>query len=122
MATDYDPVKAHEYYMRTRQLKGRTSTAKLSKKKKEMAAYIKNQLSEEKKEKQKALNAKMKEKIANLRAHLKAMPPEQRKRMKEAINYNIGQLRDAYKADKTTLKETYAKKYEDELAKLRKSR
>lgn len=25
----YDPVKAHEYYMRTRELKGRRSTTKL---------------------------------------------------------------------------------------------
>ena len=26
----YDPVKAHEYYMRTRELKGRRSTMKLT--------------------------------------------------------------------------------------------
>ena len=26
----YDPVKAHEYYMRTRELKGRRSTTKLN--------------------------------------------------------------------------------------------
>ena len=36
----YDPVKAHEYYMRTRKLKGRNSTSGLNEKGREAARYI----------------------------------------------------------------------------------
>ena len=43
----YDPIKAHEYYMRTRQLKGRTSTAGLNDSGKEAASYIKKKLNDE---------------------------------------------------------------------------
>lgn len=37
----YDPVKAHEYYMRTRELKGRRSTTKLNDEGKKVWAYTK---------------------------------------------------------------------------------
>ena len=47
----YDPVKAHEYYMRTRELKGRRSTMKLNDEGKKVWAYTKNEISGEKKEK-----------------------------------------------------------------------
>ena len=44
----YDPVKAHEYYMKTRELKGRkTSTAGLNDEGKAAAAYVKNQIEAE---------------------------------------------------------------------------
>lgn len=43
----YDPVKAHEYYMRTRELKGRKSTSGLNDKGKNAASYIKEQLNAE---------------------------------------------------------------------------
>lgn len=59
----YDPQKAHEYYMRTRELKGRTSTAKLNDTGKEAASYIKQQLLAEKKDK---TRASFEKKIANL--------------------------------------------------------
>lgn len=45
----YDPVKAHEYYMEHRQLKGRKSTAGLNDTGKEAARYVKQRLDEEKK-------------------------------------------------------------------------
>lgn len=47
----YDPVKAHEYYMKNRELKGRKSTAKLNDNGKEAANYVKNRLTTERKEK-----------------------------------------------------------------------
>lgn len=47
----YDPVKAHEYYMEHRQLKGRTSTAGLNDEGKKVASYVKNQITEERKQK-----------------------------------------------------------------------
>ena len=43
----YDPVKAHEYYMRTRELKGRQSTSGLNEEGKSHAAYIKEQINAE---------------------------------------------------------------------------
>ena len=48
----YDPVKAHEYYMKTRELKGensRSSTAGLNDEGKAVAKYVKNQLDTERK-------------------------------------------------------------------------
>lgn len=45
----YDPVKAHEYYMRTRELKGRRSSSKLSDEGKEVWSYTKNQITTNKK-------------------------------------------------------------------------
>lgn len=45
---NYDPVKAHEYYMRTRKLKGR-STRGMSDEQKEAWEYVKDQISTEKK-------------------------------------------------------------------------
>lgn len=45
----YDPVKAHEYYMKNRELKGRKSTAKLNDKGKEAAQYVKERLTTERK-------------------------------------------------------------------------
>ena len=47
----YDPQKAHEYYMKNRELKGRKSVAKLNDEGKEAAAYVKKQLSDERKQK-----------------------------------------------------------------------
>lgn len=43
----YDPVKAHEYYMDHRELKGRPSTAKLNDNGKIAASYIKKQVNDE---------------------------------------------------------------------------
>lgn len=48
----YDPVKAHEYYMRTRKLKGRQqafSTKGFSEKQKQAWAYIKDRIRQEQK-------------------------------------------------------------------------
>lgn len=47
----YDPVKAHEYYMRTRELKGRKrSASSLNDEGKKVWEYTKNQISESKKQ------------------------------------------------------------------------
>lgn len=54
----YDPVKAHEYYLRNRKLKGRTqfSTKGFNEKQKQAWDYIKNQIKE--KQKKDALTSK----------------------------------------------------------------
>lgn len=44
----YDPVKAHEYYERTKKLKGRKSTSDLNEEGKEVAKYVKEQVDSEK--------------------------------------------------------------------------
>jgi hypothetical protein len=45
----YDPIKAHEYYLQNRQLKGRQSTKGMSQTQKEALGYAKNQLAVAKK-------------------------------------------------------------------------
>lgn len=45
----YDPVKAHEYYERTKQLKGRTSTKNLSNEGKSALSYVKKSINDQKK-------------------------------------------------------------------------
>lgn len=47
----YDPVKAHEYYEKHKKLKGQHSTKGMTNSQKEMAAYVKDKLSAEKKQK-----------------------------------------------------------------------
>lgn len=45
----YDPAKAHEYYLRTRELKGRQKSAPLTAKQKEGLAYVNSKIAENKK-------------------------------------------------------------------------
>lgn len=80
----YDPVKAHEYYMRTRKLKGKTSTSGLTDEGKEAASYVKNALSTERKTKVKEARAqynqekkKAKQNAANTKSHLGVKLAEQ---------------------------------------------
>lgn len=46
---NYDPVKAHEYYIRNRKLKGRQSTKGFDQKQLEGLAYVRSQVAEKKK-------------------------------------------------------------------------
>ncbi len=56
----YDPVKAHEYYMKHRKLKGKRSIKGMTQAQKEQWAYAKNELTlEERQEKKNASNASM---------------------------------------------------------------
>lgn len=64
----YDPVKAHEYYMRTRKLKGRRSASALkSKQAKEGWSYVQNQVSQNRKAETKQLAEKRKADLQKLR-------------------------------------------------------
>lgn len=63
----YDPVKAHEYYMRNRELKGRRLSSKLSDEGKKTWSYTKKAISEEKKNKVVNEQEKRKQTIASLR-------------------------------------------------------
>jgi len=81
----YDPVKAHEYYMRTRELKGRTSTSGLNEKGREAASYIKNQINEER-------DAKLSER--------KSRYDTDRTNTAESKRQSLTNLSDSFKAEK----------------------
>ena len=110
-SVDYDPKKAHEYYMKHRKLKGRRSTRKFNQTQKEQYAYAKEQLKQQHKDRnaksKEAINAQKqariaaldeakkkqkelltqaaKSKIDGLRNKLESMPKEQRAKLKEQI-------------------------------------
>lgn len=137
----YDPVKAHEYYERTKELKGRKSTAKLNDDGKAAAKYVKEQLTAEKKGKveneQESMKSQiesyktqMKAKIEFLRAKLKSMSKSEKATNKESIKAEIAGLREdnkamreslrsAFKQTKVDLKTEYDEKYISELDKIR---
>lgn len=121
----YDPVKAHEYYMRTRELKGRTSTAGLNDEGKAAARYVKDQLTTERKSKveankeattnqidklraQKKANiaahkAAMQKQIDSLRNRLSNMSAVDKKKNRERISANISALREQNAAERERL-------------------
>lgn len=81
----YDPVKAHEYYMKNRELKGRPTSA-LNDDGKKIWAYAKNSISSEKKARIKAEQDKRDNKIADLRMKAEST--------KEQISSRLQQLND----------------------------
>lgn len=123
----YDPVKAHEYYMRTRELKGRTSTARLNDEGKAAASYVKDQLNTERKNKVQAhkdyttdrvsdeterakseiasYSEQAKGKIDNLRSRLKGMSKKQKERERPRIQAEIDRLREDNKQRRLSIQE-----------------
>lgn len=115
----YDPQKAHEYYMKNRELKSRSSTVKLNDEGKNAAKYVKEQLATERKQKvqshkdttnsqidtlsdQKKSNiesnkAVMQGEIDSLRTMLQSMSKEDKARNKERIYTQIASLREKNK-------------------------
>lgn len=77
----YDPVKAHEYYIKHRELKGRASTAGLNDEGKAAASYVKEQLTTERKSKVEAnkeytanrINKLLEQKKSSIADHKAAM-------------------------------------------------
>ena len=127
----YDPVKAHEYYMKNRELKGensRKSTAGLNDEGKAVARYVKNQLDTERKSKVDAhnnqtqaqidvkknnmdstINAKKKNMIASIESH-KTQTKEKIEKLREELN---GMSMDDWNK--------HAERIQSEIAKLRES-
>lgn len=83
----YDPVKAHEYYMRTRELKGRSTTS-LNDEGKKIWAYTKNNIKTEKKAKIKEEQEKKNAKITELREKAEATREEITSKLK-ALNEQL---------------------------------
>lgn len=121
----YDPVKAHEYYMKHRELKGRTSTAGLNDEGKAAASYVKEQLTTERKAKveankedttnqidklreQKKSNiaahkAAMQRQIDQLRAKLSSMSSTDKQKNRARISASISALREQNAAERERL-------------------
>ena len=121
----YDPVKAHEYYMKHRELKGRNSTSGLNDEGKSAASYVKEQLTTERKSKvesnkedttnqidklreQKKSNievhkAAMQSQIDRLKAKLRSMSSADKQKNRDRIAANISVLREQNAAERERL-------------------
>ena len=137
----YDPAKAHEYYEKNKQLKGRKSTARLNDAGKAAAKYVKEQITTEKKgvvetEKVSVKNqiesekTQMRSKIDSLRAKLKGMSTSEKQTNSEGIKAQIARLREdnkaireklqtAFNGKREAIKDEYDEKYIQELDKIR---
>ena len=140
----YDPQKAHEYYMKHRQLKGRSSTAGLNESGKAAALQVKEALKQEKKEYMDKVNAvlekniqsikdrleKKREEIKRERERIKELPKEQRQAALDKLNDDkakfteeckteIGGLREQTKKYKQEVKDYFNEKYVQELDKIK---
>jgi len=121
MAVNYDPVKAHEYYMQHRKLKGKGNKGKRSTKgfsqtQKEQWDYAKEQLrvehkginqniTDNSKARRQELSAQAKEMISELRGRLKDMSKEQKAEWKERIKDMISEVREELRSNKSALTE-----------------
>lgn len=65
---NYDPVKAHEYYLKTRELVGRRSTKGFTKKQREGFAFVKSQVAAKTKKQIDAARGEKKSSIEEVRA------------------------------------------------------
>lgn len=99
----YDPVKAHEYYMRTRELKGRKSTAGLNEKGKSAAQYIKEQLDAERKGKVDAHKSSTKNQIENVRSSTKSQVEALRNQTTRTIEGKRDQMKREVESHKTQM-------------------
>lgn len=137
----YDPVKAHEYYERTKQLKGRTSTAQLNDAGKAAAKNVKENLSNERKSrveterqvkdsKIEAKKAEIQGKIDAIRKRIENMSAKSKALAREKIQAEIDSLREendafreelnaGFKQTRSDLKTEYDAKYESELENIR---
>ena len=121
----YDPVKAHEYYIKHRELKGRASTAGLNDEGKAAASYVKEQLTtehkskveankedttnqidkfrEQKKSNIEAHKAAIQSQIDRLKAKLRSMSSVDKQNNRDRIAANISVLREQNAAERERL-------------------
>lgn len=96
----YDPVKAHEYYERTKKLKGRT-TSGMSEEQKEAWSYTKDQISTEKKAKIQTEQEAKEAKIEQMRA----TAAEMRERISEKLKLLSERLSKEAESDREKIEE-----------------
>ena len=127
----YDPVKAHEYYMKNRELKGensRKSTAGLNDEGKAVARYIKNQLDTERKSKVDAHNNQTQAQIDVKKNNMDSTINAKKKNMTASIESHkiqtkekIEKLREELKGMSMDDWNKHAEHIQSEIAKLRES-
>lgn len=127
----YDPVKAHEYYMKTRELKGETSrksTAGLNDEGKAVAQYVKNQLDTEKKSKVDAHNNQTQAQIDVKKNNMDSTINAKKKNMTASIESHktqttqkIEKLREELKGMSMDDWNKHAERIQSEITKLRES-
>lgn len=128
----YDPVKAHEYYLKTRELKGRKDAIKgvgLSEKQKEAFDYSKSKIAEAQTVDEQALAKAQEESVAALKQAVQDKATEIRDKLKGVLDEAAQNLLQdefdnfvedvkakiqAAKENYETLKDALKKKYEDE--------
>ena len=82
----YDPVKAHEYYMRTRELKGRTSTAGLNEEGRLRAQAAKTQIQENRKKLDEADKQSMNTKLEGYKSTKKTGVEQSKSQMQAKVS------------------------------------
>lgn len=116
----YDPVKAHEYYEKTKELKGRRSTSTLNEEGKSAAKYVKEQLDNEKKERIKAETDRVNNKINSLNSKISQ---ERKASQNQIIAYsnNIQRRIDILNSrlKRSGASETYKEQIRSEISSLR---
>lgn len=123
----YDPVKAHEYYMRTRQLKGRKKGKKLTEKQRTAIKVVKENIREERKSRITAHRDTMNAEIKKLRVFMKAylddkkeeLSPREKKEIRENVKQEISKLRAKFREFREKLKDEYASTTEREIDNIR---
>ena len=137
----YDPVKAHEYYERTKQLKGRKSRVQLNEQGQAAAKTVKENITKERKErveserqvkdsKIEAKKVELQNKIDSIRKRLDGMTSESKAKIREKLQLEIDGLREEnnafreelnteFKQTSSNLKTEYDAKYESELESIR---
>lgn len=127
----YDPVKAHEYYMKNRELKGensRSSTAGLNDEGKAVAKYVKNQLDTERKGKVEDHNNQTQAQIDAKKNDMDSTIKTKKGNMTSAIESHktqttqkIEKLREELKGMSMDDWNKHAERIQSEIAKLRES-
>lgn len=105
----YDPVKAREYYLRTRELKGRQSTSGMSDTQKEGWAYAKDQIATRQKADLQTAAERQKAQLEQLRATVQA----QREQISAAITSALQSISDKRKAELENVSALQAKDLEN---------
>ena len=124
----YDPVKAHEYYMKNRELKGRNkaktpeekaaaarkSTKTLNEQGKAVAKQVKAAINEERKAAYKVVTQAVSAKIKELRKQWKSQGLSA-----EEIKARVAEIRAEAKEQKKQIKALFEEKYLQELDKIK---
>lgn len=141
MAYNYDPEKAHAYYMeytKKGKLKGRSKRKKATQQQKEVVAYVKAQMDKEKKYELEAARAEWKEIVKKRREEINAIirriknkykmknnskrneraRDEAIEKAKELLKADLDKIKSDYKSKTSEIRSRYRERLEDEKDKI----